>query len=222
MPRKNAIKIYLENGFYHIYNRGVEKRDIFLEPDDYLYFLHILKSCLSDNSNKGQILVDRGRRTWPQKNFYGKIELLTYCLLPNHFHFLVRQSTPKVIAEFIKSLCTRYGMYFNKKYERVGPLFQGVFKAIDIDNENYLLWVCRYIHRNPNNFKDYSYSSYGEYLGKRNTSWINTKIILDYFSSNSLKKKQNFVEFTENSSEEAIDLDSFSLESETTRVRPLF
>lgn len=113
-------------------------------------------------------------------------------------------------------------MYFNKKYQRVGPLFQGIFKAVDIDNENYLLWVCRYIHRNPNNFKDYLYSSYGEYLGKRSTSWINTKIILDYFSSNSLKKKQNFVEFTENPGEEAIDLDSLSLESDTTRVQPLF
>lgn len=108
-------------------------------------------------------------------------------------------------------------MYFNKKYHRVGPLFQGIFKAVDIDNESYLLWLTRYIHRNPDNFKNYPYSSYDDYLGSRNTSWINTKIILDYFSSNPLKKKQNFIEFTENDKNEpsiSIDIDYLSLESE--------
>ena len=215
MPKKNTIRAYLENGYYHLYNRGVEKRDIFLEHKDYLYFLHILKSSLSPVPNKDQILVSK--RTWTQKNYFGKIDLLAYCLISNHFHFLVRQTTPTIISEFTKSLCTRYGMYFNKKYERIGPLFQGAFKAVDIDNENYLLWVCRYIHRNPDSFKNYPYSSYEEYLGNRNTSWINTKIILDFFSNNELRKKQNFIEFTEDTKADSsanIDMDFYSLESE--------
>lgn len=215
MPAKNSIKIYLENGYYHIYNRGVEKRDIFLEHNDYLYFLHILKSSLSPKPNKGDILV--GKRTWPQNNYFGKIDLLAYCLMPNHFHFLVRQTTSTTISEFTKSICTRYGMYFNKKYNRIGPLFQGVFKAVNIDNDDYLLWVCRYIHRNPDNFRNYPYSSYEEYLGRRNTSWINTKIILDYFSNDPLKKKENFVEFTEDVKNESsidINMDYYTIESE--------
>ncbi|MEK7565923.1 MAG: transposase [Patescibacteria group bacterium] len=201
----------------YIYNRGVEKRDIFLDHDDYLYFLHILKSSLSAEPNKGPTLV--GRRTWAQKNYFGKIDLLAYCLMPNHFHFLVRQSTSTIITEFVRSLCTRYGMYFNKKYDRVGPLFQGIFKAIDIDNESYLLWICRYIHRNPTNFKNHSYNSYQEYLGARNTPWINTKIISDYFSVDELKKKQNFIEFTENDSDQtSIDLENLSLEADIEKT----
>lgn len=217
MPAKNSIKTYHENGFYHIYNRGVEKRDIFLGHNDYLYFLHLLKSTLSKPPNKGENLVSAGKRTWPQKNYFGKIDLLAYCLMPNHFHLLVRQTSPTVISEFTKSICTRYSMNFNKKYERVGSLFQGPFKAVDIDNENYLLWMTRYIHRNPTNFKDHKYSSYNDYLGLTNASWVNTGIILDYFSQNPLKKKQNFVEFTEdikNESSTDINMDFYSLESE--------
>ncbi|MEK7127824.1 MAG: transposase [Patescibacteria group bacterium] len=216
MPRKNSVKTYLENGYYHIYNRGVAKQDVFLEHNDYLYFLHILKSTLSKAPNKGPTLV--GKRSWPQKNFFQKIDLLAYCLMPNHFHLLVRQTAPTIISEFIKSVCSRYGMYFNKKYERVGPLFQGIFKAVNIDNENYLLWMARYIHRNPTNFKDYKYSSYNDYFGLTNTSWVNTKIVLDYFSNN-----QAFIEFTEDTKNESktdINMDFYSLESETDEPNP--
>lgn len=216
MPKKNTIRIYRENGYYHIYNRGIEKRNVFLEHNDYLYFLHVLKTSLSPKPDKDQILV--GKRTWPQKNYFKKIDLLAYCLMPNHFHLLVKQTTPTIISEFAKSLCTRYGMFFNKKYGRVGSLFQGPFKSVDIDNENYLLWITRYIHRNPVDFKNYKYSSYNDYLGLTNTSWINTKIILDYFSNN-----QAFIEFTEdtkNESKSDINMDFYSLESETDEPNP--
>lgn len=213
MPRKNSVKFYLDNAFYHVYNRGVDKRNIFLEHEDYLYFLHLLKSLLSPEPDKGSTLV--GKRTWPQKNFFGKIDLLCYCLMSNHFHLLLRQSTSTVVTEFMKSLCTRYGMYFNKKYKRAGSLFQGIFKAVDIDNENYLLWMSRYIHRNPADFENYRYSSYKDYIGEMHTSWVKSKIILDYFSTDPFKNRQNFVEFTgDNKNSSPIDLDYFSLESD--------
>ena len=116
-------------------------------------------------------------------------------------------------------------MYFNKKYERVGSLFQGVFKAVDIDNENYFLWVSRYIHRNPENFRSYQYSSYDDYLGKRQTSWLDTKIILDIFSSSESKKVKNYQSFVESETEDPIDLNYLLIEDETelkaqNRVEP--
>ncbi|MCL4390514.1 MAG: transposase [Patescibacteria group bacterium] len=214
MPQKNSVKHYYENGFYHIYNRGVEKRDIFLDRDDYLTFLHLLKMALSPAPKQGATLKVASGRLIPivKKNFYLKMDLLAFCLMPNHFHFLIRQTTPTVMTEFMRSICTCYAMYFNKKYERVGSLFQGIFKAVDIDDENYLLWVSRYIHRNPDNFQNYLYSSYGDYLGERHTAWLNTKPILDCFSSAEMRKIPNYQKFVGDEIKEPIDLNFLVLE----------
>lgn len=208
MPQKNSVKRYYENGFYHVYNRGVEKRDIFLDRDDYLAFLHLLKTSLSEAPKQG------GTLKWKRKNFFGKVDLLCYVLLPNHFHLLLRQNDKSIITQLLRSICTSYSMYFNKKYDRVGSLFQGVFKAVDIDNENYFLWVSRYIHRNPEDLRTYKYSSYDDYLGKRQTSWLNTKTILDIFSSSDLKKAKNYKNFVENDTEGPIDLNYLLIETE--------
>jgi putative transposase len=213
VPRKNSRKIYFENGFYHVYNRGVEKREIFMEPADYAFFLHLIKGALSPPEK--QKLFDEGIFRPRRKNFYGKIDLLCYVLMPNHFHFILRQNDKSTITEFIRSILTSYSMYFNKKYGRVGALFQGVFKAIDIHEENHLLWLSRYIHLNPINFTNYPYSSYDDYLQKKNTSWINKSLILDYFSSNPLKKSKNYQEFVENKkNNEGMDLENLTLESD--------
>lgn len=219
MPQKNSIKRYYENGFYHVYNRGVEKREIFLDRDDYLAFLHLLKTSLSPLPRQGGTLTEmdpfspktnRPRR----KNFFGKIDLLCYCLMPNHFHFLLQQKDKLMITQFLRSTCTSYSMYFNKKYDRVGSLFQGVFKAVDIDNENYFLWVSRYIHRNPEEFQEYPYSSYLDYLGKRRTAWLNTKTILDMFASSDLRKARNYQNFVENDAEDPLDLNYLLIEND--------
>lgn len=202
MPRKNSVKRYYENAYYHIYNRGVEKRNIFLDRQDYLTFLNILKTALSKSPEQG-LTLQRGRK---RQNFFEKINLLSYCLMPNHFHLLIRQLKPTSISDFMRSVCTAYGMYFNKKYKRVGPLFQGVFKAVDIRDEDYLLWVSRYIHRNPSDFHTYLYSSYADYLGQRNTIWLNTNLILDCFSSSPLRKINNYQKFVEDDLEVPIDL----------------
>lgn len=213
MPQKNSIKIYYENAFYHVYNRGVEKRNIFLDRADHLAFLHLLKTALSpmqDSPIQGGTLP-RNRR----KKFYNKIDLMAYCLMPNHYHFLLRQKTISGLTEFIRSLSTSYSMYFNKKYRRVGSLFQGVFKAIDIHEDNYLLWVSRYIHRNPPDFRSYTYSSYDDYLGKRTTDWLHTNLLLNFFDSKRMNREKNYQKFVDNNNEKNMsDYSNITLEPE--------
>jgi len=195
MPTKNSIKIYAENTIYHVYNRGVEKRDIFLDEQDYKVFLGYLKEYLSPPPS----LEDRIKKSFTLKgrtfkgvsrqpnNYCEKIDLLAYCLMPNHFHFILKQNDDKnTLKEFMRSLLTRYSVYFNKKYERVGSLFQGKYKAIIVMDEVYLLHLSRYIHINPYEItKDLvnAYSSYAEYLGIRHTDWIKPKLILSYFTN---------------------------------------
>ena len=189
MPAKNSIKTYTENGYYHIYNRGVEKRNIFLDREDYKTFLYFLKRYLTvpPKPTEQSQLPPR----W-KTDIFDKVTLVAYCLMPNHFHFLIKQTTQRVITDFMRALINSYVHYFNKKYERVGSLFQGIYKAVLIEEENYLLHLSRYIHLNPfeveprsglnlaNELANYSYSSYEEYLGKRATKWVHPEEIL-YF-----------------------------------------
>lgn len=173
MPSKNSIKQYIENGYYHLYNRGVEKRNIFLDKQDYAVFLSYLKYYL-----------DPGLGSDP-KSLASQVEIIAYCLMPNHFHLLVRQLTKNGITKLIRALSTKYVMYFNKKYNRVGTLFQGRYKGILIVNDFYLLHLSRYIHLNPVSLgsdpKSYPYSSYRYYLGIQNITWIKSSEILGFF-----------------------------------------
>lgn len=135
--------------------------------------------------------------------------------MPNHYHLLLRQKTISGLTEFIRSLSTSYSMYFNKKYRRVGSLFQGIFKATDIRDENYLLWVSRYIHRNPPDFQTYPYSSYDDYLGNRNTDWLNTNLLLEFFESKRMGREKNYQEFVDNTNEKTpADFSLITLETE--------
>jgi putative transposase len=192
MPRRNSRKNYVEDGHYHIYNRGVEKRTIFIDEQDHKVFLNYLKEYLSPPLKPDEIELKafslRGQafKAVPRqlKNFHKEIELITYCLMPNHFHLLIKQKNKDGINRFIHSLLTRYTRYFNTKYDRVGPLFQGRYKAVLIQKERYLLHLSRYIHLNPQDeYKDLTkaYSSYAEYLGERKTIWVKPDIILSFF-----------------------------------------
>ena len=189
MPAKNSLKQYVENGYYHIYNRGVEKREIFLDKEDYSVFLSYLKQYLSFK-DEGALLNNisaasssRERNKFVKElginNFYDEISLLCHGLMPNHFHFLVKQNRSNSIDNFMSSLGTRYTMYFNKKYKRVGHLYQGVYKAILIPDERYLLYLSKYIHHQTAVINQPS--SLSDYLGQTNTSWVNTDLILSYF-----------------------------------------
>ncbi len=200
MPAKNSQKNYLENGYYHLYNRGVEKRTIFLDNQDYSVFLSYLKTYLLPKNEKEleniildpestPIEKDKARKLLILNNFSEEITFLAYCLMPNHFHFFVKQKTPDSIDKFMNSLCTRYSMYFNKKYKRVGSLYQGVYKAVLISSESQFLHLSRYIHKQAISLQgetlhsfEHQPSSYEDYVGLRKTEWINPEEILSYFS----------------------------------------
>ncbi len=127
MPQKNSRKEYGIGGYYHIYNRGVEKRKIFLDDQDYKVFLSYMKFYLEAVDLQGQALQEaKISPSKIQKNYHNQIDLLAYCLMPNHFHFFISQSTERAIAEFMQSLILKYVLYFNKKYKRVGSLFQSI------------------------------------------------------------------------------------------------
>lgn len=191
MPSKNSIKVYVKDGFYHVYNRGVEKRTIFEDDQDYKVFLKYLKEALSSPPDPKLLKIFvplqggsfKGIPRQP-KNFQKEIKLLAFCLIPNHFHLLLQQAELGSMESFMRSVITRYSMYFNKRYKRVGKLFQGHYKACLVDNEKYLLHLSRYIHLNPledgSKLQD-SYSSYKNYLGLTKTEWVKPKMILSFF-----------------------------------------
>lgn len=211
MPTKNSIKIPIENGYYHIYNRGVNKQQIFDSPTDYSVFLKYLKEALSPISelkNLETFEVEINGFTFRKpkrlpKNFNGEIDLVAYTLMPNHFHLIIKQNKKESMKEFIQSIATRYSVYFNKSHDRVGSLFQGVYKAVLIENESYLLHLSRYIHLNPKeNFNNLTeaYSSYADYLGRKKTPWLNPQPVLDYFkgpANPEFKRINNYKDFVE-------------------------
>lgn len=191
MPAKNSRKKYVENGYYHIYNRGVEKREIFLDDQDYAVFLSYLKTYLLPKNTlelqnilvskgSGRLEKDKAAKLLKLNNYSDQIDLLCYCLMPNHFHLLIRQREANAIDSFLNAFCTRYVMYFNRKYHRVGPLYQGVYKAVLIRSEEQLLHLSRYIHLNPLIGSDFP-CSLPDYLGAKNTEWLKPEVILDYF-----------------------------------------
>lgn len=175
------LRIEYENACYHITSRGNERKPIYLEEKDYYKFLDILSQL-------------------PQR--FGVI-IHGYVLMDNHYHLLLE--TPLAnITKTIHFLNATYSGYFNRKYGRVGHLFQGRYNGILIDKNNYLLAVSRYIHLNPVNSRlvdrpeDYQYSSYSQYTGMRKTnSWLTTEWILGQFSDdlvNVYTRYQAFVE----------------------------
>lgn len=148
--------IFVEGGIYHIYNRGVDKRTIFQDNGDYYRFLKLMYLCngsspftirsfsihsVNRESSPGDVFsADRGDTL---------VEIFAYCLMPNHFHILIKEKTPGGIPKFMHKLSMGYSKFFNIKYERTGNLFEGKFKAVYVDNDRYFKYLYSYIHLNP-------------------------------------------------------------------------
>jgi putative transposase len=219
MPSKNSLKVYVKNGCYHIYNRGVEKRIIFQDEQDYKVFLKYLKEYLSPppkpESLKTVFTLQRqsfkGIPRQP-RNYCKTANLVAYCLMPNHFHLLFQQLNKNTMEKFCRSLLTRYSKYFNKKYNRVGPLFQGRYKAVLVNNDRYLLHLSRYIHQNPSEYTSdltKAYSSYADYLRLRKTPWIKPDIILKFFNQKTIPeivKINSYKNFVENYKKNSVEV----------------
>ena len=189
--------------YYHVYSRGVDKRPIFIDEDDHKRFVKLLYVANSDkvvhlSDHKGKDLADivRGECV---------CAIGAWCLMPNHFHLLIKELVDGGLIKFLSKLLTSYSMYFNKKYDRVGPLFQSRFKAEHVDWDVYLKYLYAYIHLNPigiidsgwklknitdrtraKSFLDsYPYSSYQDYCGiiRPEGAILNKTEFPEYFNS---------------------------------------
>ncbi len=187
--RNRDYKQWAEGGYYHIFNRGNAKQSIFLDNQDYSFFLFRLKQNLFPKEE----YVFR-TPPLPENSF----SLISYCLMPNHFHFLIKQNNNIPVTKLLTRICTSYSMYFNKKYDRIGHVFQDQFKQVTVGDNEYLTWLTAYIHQNPKvgglvkSPADYQWSSYLEYLGKSSNTLCDRKIVTDQFVN--LKALTDFTE----------------------------
>lgn len=188
----------LVNGeFYHIFNRGVEKRTIFTQPRDYKRFQKTFYYYQFLGPKPSFSKFAKSELNLFKPDLTNKIvEIICYCLMPNHFHLLVRQRKDHGISNFVSKLSNSYTKYFNTKYKRVGALFQGSFKAVLVETDAQLLHLSRYIHLNPivsgltKNLDQYLWSSYPEYSENLNR-YCKTDEILGFFQDKS--KYREFV-----------------------------
>lgn len=158
---------FVQGHYYHIYNRDSNREAIFRAPENDLFLLKRL----------GRFAVQKS------------IAVVAYCLMPNHYHFLLRQDGTHKISEFIQAVFNSYSKAFNKRHNRTGTLFEGPFKSIHVDKRDYLVYLCRYIHRNPleaglvSDLEEWPYSNYLEWIGLRNGKLVDLAFVRDYFKS---------------------------------------
>ena len=163
MPYRNTE--FTQGQYYHIYNRGAGKSKIFFIENNYLYILDLIQRYMGK---------------------YG-VSIIAYCLMPNHYHFLLRQMTGETLSKFINILFNAYVQALNRQQSRTGTLFEGRFKHVCIDDWNYLSHLCRYIHRNPvkaglvSTPEDWAYSNFREWVGMRNSELKDDIFIKTYF-----------------------------------------
>jgi putative transposase len=200
MPmRQYALK---DNYVYHIFNRGVAKQAIFGDEADYSRFIEILDYyrfvdqpiALSTHrrNQSSQSLQTFGKQPQGFVNEKSRhIEIIAFCLMPNHFHLMLRQLHEHGISTFVGNVTNSYTRGYNTKYDRVGPLFQGPFKSVWLETDEQLIHVSRYIHLNSvvaNLCKlpeDYPWSSFRAYLNENDPfrRFCDPKIVLDFFDN---------------------------------------
>lgn len=186
----------VNESFYHIYNRGVEKRQIFMEDADYQRFLQTLNYYQFQGPKPRFSTHHRFKIKDFSKN-PKIVEIICYCLMPNHFHLLLKQLKDNGIQEFLAKIANSYVKYFNTKYHRVGPLLQGQYKAIFVETDEQLVHLSRYIHLNPyvaeitKDWPSFPYSSAPEFLGVATFPICVTNHILNLFPNQA--KYQSFI-----------------------------
>ena len=215
MPSVYYQRHFNQGCFYHVYNRGAYKNQIFNSSEDYETLLDIIEYYLL-NPNKRPFSYNN-RLQVPNLTFTQEIpvKVVSYVLMPNHFHLLLHQNLAPErgsITNFMRRTMITYAMYFQKKHDHSGSLFQGKFKNIRVTSDEYLMYLSKYIHSNPlkliepETLKKYSlhtypFSSYRFFLSEEETSFIDPSPILKMF--NNSESYRNFVE-DENSSAKEI------------------
>jgi REP element-mobilizing transposase RayT len=176
----NKERNYYKNTYHHLYNRGANKAVVFFDRENYLYFLK-------------------------RMNFYAnkyKIKILAYCLMQNHFHIFVKQTTNEIpISVFLSSLLNSYVKSINKRHALSGTLFEGKTKSKQIEDEGYFSWVIKYILENPvkaklaENIADWEFSNARDLLGLRTGDFTEVEYVASFFQS-----KESMIKFfTDNS-----------------------
>jgi len=219
-----------------LYNRGINKMTIFLDDVDKKRFIKLLFVC---NSKKPVVFKDiQGLPLTKIERGETIVDIGAYCLMLNHFHLLVREKIEKGITMFMEKLFTAYPMYFNKKNERTGRLFEGVFKATHVNKDQYLKYLFAYIHLNPiklidpkwrengiadrekakNFLKEYKYCSYLDYIGeRREESLILCKESFPEYFSN-FKEFEDFInEWLSSENIQGLPLETFGNERHLDR-----
>jgi len=171
-----------KDNYYHVFNRGVDKRNIFESKEDLYYFFNRLTDLNYDNQNK-ELNIKRYRssdKKVVEIEGSALVSIIAYCLLPNHFHLVLKQESENGISKFMQKLGTSYTVYFNNKYQRSGSLFQGKFKANMIDGDFGLSVLSvyvnlNYIHHRINPKTNLVKSSIFEYLNKELSEYICNK-----------------------------------------------
>ncbi|MBU4315616.1 transposase [Patescibacteria group bacterium] len=182
---------FQSGGFYHIYNRGVDKRTVFMNNSDYFRFM--ISLSILNNIDQKQIHGIRKSQFKQCQALNPYIRIHSYCLMPNHYHLLVEQVADKGVSNFMQRLGDSYTIFFNTKHDRSGHLFEGPYKVKSIEKTSALLHTSRYIHANPRKLcntgnqwefvKNYKWSSFQNYLDPTKRSFVETNYILEYFSS---------------------------------------
>ena len=173
MPAKRPT--YLPGHYYHIYNRGAHRVTIFREEDNYLFVLRKMKGYCRELA----------------------LAPIAYCLMPNHYHFLVRQEGEHAAGLLPQRVFNSYSKAYNKRYEHSGTLFEGNYRVTPVEDERHLLHLCRYIHANPvkdglvADAADWPYSNYLEWIGERNGALVDRAFVEEHFPSP--RRYQEFV-----------------------------
>jgi putative transposase len=216
---------FINGDIYHIFNRGVEKRTIFVDDSDYLRFIHSLSEFNDEgavsnfnyyfNPKTLEIHSLNRRLSSSRPKRMPLVELLLFTLMPNHYHLMLRQITEEGVIKFMQKIGTGYTNYFNKKYDRVGPLFQGRFRAAHIKKESHFLYLPHYIHTNPlkladseasplDFLKSYRWSSFPDYIGIKNFPFVTRReFLLGIFGGENAYQQYTM----ERLNEEALPLD---------------
>lgn len=203
MPRR-IIPLATDH-FYHIFNRGVNRQPIFEGAKDCNRFIQLLrfyriKKSPTQFSKFVKLSKEQRKVVWQDMGSKSsRVDLVSYCLMPNHFHLLLKQRSENGISKFLADIQNSYVKYLNIKYNRIGPLFQGQFKNVLIEDDNQLLHTSRYIHLNPYSsnlvkdtkaLREYQWSSLKEYVDQVDFELCQKEIILSNF-----KTKASYLDF---------------------------
>ena len=198
MPSRYYLRNFVPPYHYHIYNRGANKQNIFRDATDYTTFLDIIAFYLKFPNGRPFKYIEKltNKARFQVRNLEDvgntSFSITCFCLMPNHFHFLIKQNRQanagNSITNFMRRTMIAYSMYFNQRHDHSGTIFQGRYKNIVAKSDEQLLHLTKYIHNNPveilesKKLSTYKYSSYPDYLGANNFPWTDKEEILKYFS----------------------------------------